>query len=104
MKSLLLAWTVLVLLLPGCAAPARQPVEIYRDGEKPDRAFREISLFTDDGTLAEQGEIEQKMLKWARKAGADAIIFDKLIRTGEEIRGFGLATTYLYKGRAVVYP
>jgi hypothetical protein len=91
------------LLLHGCASAPRQRVELFRDGETPSRPFREISLFTDDGTLAEQGEIEQKMIKAARRAGADALIFEKLVRTGEELRGFGLATTYLYKARAVIY-
>jgi hypothetical protein len=97
----LLALTV--LLFHGCASTNRQHVELFRDGETPSRPFREISLFTDDGTLAEQGEIEQKMIKAARRAGADALIFEKLVSTGEELRGFGLATTYLYKARAVIY-
>lgn len=80
-----------------------QSVEIFRDGEKPTRAFKEIGILTDDGGLAEQGEIEQKMIKTAKKNGADALIFEKLTKSGGELKGFGIVDTYLYKARMVVY-
>ena len=91
-------------LLAGCATGAgSKQVEIYRDGSKPAREYADIGILTDDGALAEQGEIEEQMVRKAQRRGADALIFEKLVSTGEELRGLGLSTTYLYKAHMVVY-
>jgi hypothetical protein len=93
-----------LFLLQGCTSTqTTQHLEIFRDGEKPNRDFKEIGILTDDGGLAEQGEIEQQMVKRAKKMGADAIWFEKLTQTGDELKGFGLQKTYLYKAHAVVF-
>lgn len=75
----------------------------FRDGEKPSRPYRKLALLTDDGALGEQGEIEQKFVKEARKMGANALIYAPLMRTGEELVGFAMVHTYLFKAQAVVY-
>lgn len=106
MRSAALAIFALALfLIQGCATTNSQPqhVEIFRDGEKPPRTYKEIGILTDDGGLGEQGEIEAQMIKRAKGNGADALIFEKLTQTGDELKGFGLQKTYLFKAHMVVY-
>src|SRR3954467_6732602 len=99
----------LAFFLSGCASngytqsPGQKQIEIFRDGAKPPTAFKEIGMLTDDGSLGEQGEIESKFLKKARKAGADAIIMHPLTQIGGELKGFGIVDTYLFKATLVVY-
>lgn len=112
MKITLLLTFVLALFV-GCVSPearydsvTRKPtkqIEVYRDGHKPIRAYREISLLTDDGGLGEQGGIEAKFIKKAKHMGADAIILQPLTKSGNELKGFSWIETYLYKASLVIY-
>src|SRR5688500_9266841 len=80
-----------VALYRNNAAPnSAKQVTILRDGAKPPHKFRDIGVLTDDGPLADQGGIEAKFVREARKAGADAIIVAPLVRTGEEFRPFAM--------------
>jgi hypothetical protein len=104
-----------LFFLPGCKTPATQPpytgssstaqFDIFRDGEKPTRPYKEIDLLKDDGRPVEQEDIEAKMIKKAKKMGGSAIIFKDPIKSGEDNAwGSGsLKVTYLYKGIVIVY-
>jgi hypothetical protein len=95
--------------LSGCASsdyaqsPGQKQIEIFRDGAKPPTAFKEIGMLTDNGSLGEQGQIESKFLKKARKAGADAIIMHPQTQIGGELKGFGIVDTYLFKATMIVF-
>lgn len=105
--------TVALALLVACASPVAQydsakrrpttEINVLRDGQKPARPYKEISLLTDDGGLGEQGEIEAKFVKKAKRMGADAIILQPLIRSGGEVKGFSWVETYLYKASVVIF-
>lgn len=84
------------------AAPLKQ-IEVFRDGKQPKRKFHDLGVLTDEGSLGEQGAIEEKFVKAARRSGADAIVLAPLSKVGEEIRGLGLVDTYLYKATMVAY-
>jgi hypothetical protein len=101
-------------LLAGCETTSSQTggpqaasnVEVFRDGAKPSRDYKEIRVLTDDGRENEQKEIETKMIAKAAKLGGNAIIFDKPKQSGVEAQPFSFGRfdlTYLYKGAVVVY-
>jgi hypothetical protein len=111
-----LALITLTLFVAGCAsdgaANATKPqptanVEMFRDGQKPTRPYKEIALLTDDGGIKEQGEIEAKFVKRAKTLGANALILQDPVKSGGEANalgfGFGWHDTYYYKASAVVY-
>jgi hypothetical protein len=100
------------LTLCGCIGVAqldetkRKPttqLDIYRDGAKPTKSYKEITMLNDDGSLAEQAKIEQKFIKKAKGFGGNGLILPPLVRTGSELQGFGLVDTYAYKGVVIVY-
>jgi hypothetical protein len=78
-------------------------VEVFRDGQKPSKAFKEVGFLTDDGGLGEQGKIEGKFLRKAKRMGANAIIMYPLQKTGAELKGFSVVDTFLYKASVIVY-
>jgi hypothetical protein len=112
MKASILGLGVVIALL-GCGTPdgqydsikraATASVDIYRDGKKPDRGYKEIGLLTDDAALGEQGEVEAKFVKQAKRMGGNAVILHPLIKTGGELKGFSIVETYLYKASVIVY-
>lgn len=100
------------LVIAGCTSyssyenlPPTSKLDIFREGAKPDRKYREVGMLGDDGRKAEQPAIEGKMIKKAKAMGGNAIIFMPLEASGSELTPgmIGLATTYAYKGIVVVY-
>lgn len=94
------------LLLGGCATPpaaAGKQVELYRDGQTPAKSHQEIRVLTDEGSLGEQGEIEEKFIQQARRLQADALIIHPMVKIGGELKGFAIVETYLFKATAIVY-
>lgn len=85
--------------------PTTTQLDIFRDGAKPTKAYKEIGMITDDGKLSEQLGIEAKFMKKAKAMGGNAVIFYPLVKTGTEMQPFfiGSADTYLYKATVVVY-
>lgn len=107
-RKLILVWLLALIFAPGCVAPGaeRRPgalVEVFRDGQKPSKAFKEVGFLTDDGGLGEQGKIEGKFLRKAKRMGANAIIMYPLQKTGAELKGFSVVDTFLYKASVIVY-
>jgi hypothetical protein len=105
-RLFLLIFPALALLLMGCAGVPSTPthqIELFRDGQTPMRAYREIRLLTDDGGLGEQGQIEEKFIDKAKRLGGDALIIHPVAHTGAELKGFALVETYLYKASVIVY-
>ena len=109
MKQFVVVLTLVAALMgSGCDAtigPVRggKSVALFRDGKEPATPVEEIRLLTDEGSLGEQGAIEEKMIRQARRFGADALIFEEPTRVGEEFTGLGLTDTYLFRARAVIY-
>jgi hypothetical protein len=108
----LLILTFCTFLETGCTSysayeklPPTQKVEIFRDGAKPDRKYREIGMLGDDGRKSEQAGIEGKMIKRAKGMGGNAIIFAPLEQSGAELTPgmVGLADTFTFKAIVIVY-
>jgi hypothetical protein len=78
-------------------------VEIFRTNTKPPTNIHELGVLTEEGTLHEQGEIEAGFLRKARGSGADALLFDPIFKTGEDITWFSMADKYLFKATMVAY-
>lgn len=107
-----LTLTLALVCVFGCATqtsqtavrPATAEVDVYRDGQKPQKNYKELTLLTDDGRIEEQQAIEAKMIRKAKSMGANAIIFHALIDSGGEGQMFGgWKKTYFYKASVVVY-
>jgi hypothetical protein len=104
-----------LLLFCGCASTGESSraaaapttdVEAFHDGAVPSKPYKEIGKLTDDGKEAEQQEIEAKMIKRAKKMGANAILFEKPKASGVEAAPFSFGkfeNTFLYKATVVVY-
>jgi hypothetical protein len=112
MKQTFLTAIFLAVFL-GCGTPKvaydstkRPPtteIDIFRDGQKPTKAYKEIGMVTDDGKIVEQPNIGSKFIKKAKSMGGNAIIMYAPTRCGQELSGFGLVDTYLYKASVLTY-
>jgi hypothetical protein len=60
-------------------------------------------MLTDEGSLGEQGEIEEQFIKKAGSLQADALIIHPMVKIGGELKGFAIVETYLFKAASVVY-
>lgn len=89
-------------------------VEVYQQGKKPSRPYKEIALFTVDGEGREEARALQGFIDLGRKCGADAILMDRtatLKRDGgakvvdtqskEGVEGSGGDIIYFPNGRCV---
>ena len=122
MKALPLTLLPLVLItvwLQGCAAssPGGSPqsavtpaavVQVFRYGQQePQWSYKELGEIKDEGWLDEQPQIEAKMIKRAKKMGADAIIFYPAVQSRSELLASTpsgrSSITYYYRATAVSY-
>jgi hypothetical protein len=80
-KSLLFSF----LLLAGCGTPndatfdnqKRAPttgVEVYREGQKPERPYKEIGELSQEYFVGEDAVVTRKFIESAKRHGANAII------------------------------
>ena len=97
-------------LFAGCETFAhRKPainerrVEVIRTNNKPPGNIQELGVVSEEGTGDAQGEIEKQFLKTARQKGADALIFEPVVKIGEDVGLFASADTFLYKATMVSY-
>src|ERR1051325_10534871 len=84
-------------LFAGCETFARHErhpardlkrIEVFRTNTKPPSNIQELGAVTDEGTLKQQAEIEASFVAKARRAGADALIYDPIEKIGEEAHLF----------------
>jgi hypothetical protein len=87
---------------PATAADLKR-IEVFRTNTKPSGKVREIGMVAEEGTLAQQNEIEARFIRKARKAGADALIFEPTMRVGQEVKFFATADTYSFRATLVSY-
>lgn len=112
MKKAFLAALSLAALL-GCGtqelrydSTKRHPttaIDVFRDGQKPTKAYKEVGMVTDDGRAVEQPNIESKFIQKAKRMGGNAIIMYPPTKSGSELSGFSLVDTFLYKASVVIY-
>jgi len=86
---------VLLCLAGGCVnmttydsvkRPPTTQIDIFRDGTKPSRPYREIGTVGQDVRLSEQAGIEKRLVEKAKAIGANAIILQPATRLGESFR------------------
>lgn len=92
MKILLMVLPLTAALLAGCTFAMRTSVatldgmpqaaktgnlEVYQQGKKPTRPYKEIALFTVDGEGREEADAVQGFIELGRKRGADAVLVDR---------------------------
>lgn len=81
---------LLLLIIAGCATPLKVGVidatprepntgdfEVFRDGEKPVREFREIAALTYDADFRDEAEAIGAMSQRARQMGANGLIIGR---------------------------
>ena len=89
-------------------------IEVYQQGKKPARPYKEIALFTVDGEGREEADAVQGFIDLARKCGADAVLVDRAAtfkkegggkivdtETKEGIQGGGSETIFYPNARCV---
>lgn len=85
MKSSILSALLLCFVLVGCSthdlayddvkrAPTKS-VEVFREGMKPSKPYKEISELTYVGFVDEEPGAKQDLIKRAKKIGANGLIF-----------------------------
>jgi hypothetical protein len=86
-------------------APAKdlKVVEVIRTNTKPPSNIHELGALTEEGTLKQQLEIEAQFVAKARRAGADALIYDPIEKVGEEVHLFSAEDKYSFKATMVAY-
>jgi hypothetical protein len=78
-------------------------IEVFRTNTKPSGSVREIGMVSEEGRQDQQGEIEARFMRKARQVGADALLFEPIIKVGEEVKFFATSDTYSYKATMVAY-
>jgi hypothetical protein len=78
-------------------------VEVFRTNTKPPANVKELGSVSEEGTLKEQPIIEARFVAKARRAGADALIYDPVEKVGEEVRLFSAEDKYSFKATMVAY-
>lgn len=78
-------------------------IQVFRGATKPPGKIRELGVLTDQAPLQEQRDVEEQFIRTARRAGADALIVEPIMRTGEEMKAFTLVDSYLYRATMVAY-
>ena len=129
MKALLVVLPLTGVILAGCTFAMRTSVarldstpraaktgniEVYQQGKKPTRPYREIALFTVDGEGREEADAVQGFIELGRKFGADAVLVDRTAtlkqegggkivstETKEGVEGGGGETIFYPNARAV---
>lgn len=99
-------------LFAGCETFARHErrpatnekrIEVFRTNTKPPSNVQELGSVVEEGTLKEQALIEARFVVKARRAGADALIYDPIEKVGEEVRLFSAEDKYSFKATMVAY-
>lgn len=78
-------------------------VEVFRTNTKPLGEVRELGVVSEEGTMERKGEIEAAFVRKARAVGADALIFEPIVRVGEHVSLFASADNYQFKATMVSY-
>jgi hypothetical protein len=116
MKTLQLAVVILTsLAFFGCGGPQvamydegkRTPsasVEVFRQGNKPTKAFKEIGEISHHDYSGEDARVMRELIKQAKLAGADAIVMQSQEDTGYAFVPFGRSgNKQVWKAIMVVY-
>ena len=101
-------------LFAGCETFARherrtpakdslKSIEVFRTNTRPPANIQELGSVTEEGTLKEQPIIEARFVSKARRAGADALIYDPIEKVGEEAHLFSAEDKYSFKATMVAY-
>src|SRR6266487_1150554 len=112
MKKTLLAALISAALL-GCHTPEVQydstkrqsttDVELFRDGRKPAKAYKEIAMISDKAQLVDQPNIESDFIKKAKRMGGNALILYPPEKDGGKLGWFAIVDMYIFKASVLVY-
>lgn len=113
LRLLIASLLVVGVLIPCLAASTKPPkrtptseVKLFRDGDLPSEAVKELAVYTDDGGLDEEEAIVRKFIQKAKKAGADVLVLEPLRSSGVEPKPFSFGAyraTYAYRAFAYYY-
>ena len=115
MKHATIAVLLLAAFLVGCAAPhtvrfddtkrkTTSAVEVFREGNKPNRAYKEIAEISYNTWRGEDARVLEELLTKAKQLGANAIITSPSQSTGYTFNLFGRSgNKSVWKAIAVVY-
>jgi hypothetical protein len=115
MKLVTIASLLMSAFWVSCATPQavmfdetkRQPtssVEVFREGNKPTRAYKEIGEVSHEDYGGEDANAMKKLIAKAKQIGANAILILPRQDTGYAFVPFGRSgNKYIWKAVAVVY-
>ena len=85
-------------------APQQEdPIDVYRETETPNGAFKEIALLTASGHPFEHYDIQMDFIRRARELGADAVLLLPAVKRMEAPSGWRVFDTFRYLAKVVVY-
>lgn len=116
-KRKVLAISILAcLVVAGCASspkevmydagkrPATTSIEVFRDGTKPGKTYKEIGELSCEDFGGEDAKVLKMLIENAKKVGANAIIMQPRQDTGYFFNMFGRSgNKYLWKAVAIAY-
>jgi hypothetical protein len=107
---------VAMLLISGCSSRAlkavvldvtkRAPterVDVFRNGETPQRRFKAIGEFSFEGKENEEEKALALFVSQGKKMGAQALMTEKHVSRFVQHGDFGRENFYLFEARAAVY-
>jgi hypothetical protein len=115
MKRLAFPLPLILVLLAGCASTDsvildsshRAPttnVDVYKVGEKPKRAFKEIARLSFLGPREDEFKALRHFVSEAKKLGAGGILLEPTEDGGmRTVYGGRLTTTFVFKATAIAY-
>ena len=115
MKRLAFLLPSILVLLTGCASTDsvildsshRAPttnVDVYKVGEKPKRAFKEIARLSFMGPREDEFKALRHFVSEGKKLGANGILLEPTEDGGmRTVYGGRLTTTFFFKATAITY-
>lgn len=88
--------------LDGIVRQPKTQIDVYSDGRKPEKRFKEIFLLSAEGGTNDEAGKYKEFIERAKKVGADGVILSTK-EAGSSYGPFGGGTRFFFKGTAVVY-
>jgi hypothetical protein len=119
--TIALLLTVPLLLVSGCVTadkivmdstprPPTTSVDVFKDGRKPDRNFKEIAELSFLGPREEELRAQKRFILQAKELGGNGVLFS-VVEAGQKGGGafgpsgggFGVSTAWVFKGTVIFY-
>ena len=94
------------IILDSSKRPPTTSVEVFKDGESPNKSFKAIAELSFLGPREDELRAQKRFVAQAQKMGGNAVIFT-VVEAGQKggggMWGFNTSTAWVFKGKVVVY-